>query len=171
MKNKEIFIVFGIIVIALILVIALGKDSNKKEKLEDNQEIILERAQEESASVKDTEKKQLEEIDVTRYLDYYGGEESKLVLVARPTCHYCQIAEPIIQNLAYKYDINIYYLNTDNFKDDDEEKFKSSNEMFTGGFGTPLLLNIGTNKIIDTVDGLTDSEHYIKFFKDNGYIK
>lgn len=172
MKNKEIYIVIGIIVVALILVLALGKkDTNSSEKQQEEPQNILERAQSESTSVKDNEKKELTQISVTDYLDYYNGEESKLVLVARPTCHYCQIAEPIIQNLAYKYDIDIYYLNTDNFTGDDEQNFTSSNEMFQNGFGTPLLLSVGNGSIIDTVDGLTDSDHYVEFFKENGYIK
>lgn len=172
MKNKEIFMVIGIIIIALVLIVSLGKSDNgkTKEKVTDGQS-ILENAQKESAQVKDEEKKELTQITVDEYLDYYNGEDNNLVLVARPTCHYCQIAEPIIQKLAKEYDIDIKYLNTDNFSGDDESRFISSNEMFQEGFGTPMLLNVGNEKIVDYVDGLSDSEHYIEFFKSNGYIE
>ena len=73
----------------------------------------MENAEKESESVKSNEIKELNNINVSDYLEFYAGEESKLVLVARPTCHYCQIAEPILQNIAYKYDLEINYLNTD----------------------------------------------------------
>lgn len=172
MKNKEVYIVIVVIVVALILVLALGKEDNKSNvKSQEDPQSILERAQSESSSVKENEKKELAQINVTEYLDYYSGEEPKLILIARPTCHYCQIAEPIIENIAYMYDLEIYYLNTDNFTEDDEQKLESSDELFQNGFGTPLLLNVGNNSIIGTVDGLTDSQHYIDFFKENGYIK
>ena len=175
MKNKEIIIVLCVLVVALILVFAFGSgDKNKSNKEEANSsevDTILANAQKESETVKPNEIKEFSNIDVTAYLEYYAGEDTKLVLVARPTCHYCQIAEPILQNVAYKYDLNIHYLNTDDFSEDDDQKFIESDEFLADGVGTPLLMNVGNGKIIDKVDGLTDSEHYIQFFKDNGYIK
>ena len=36
---------------------------------------------------------------------------------------------------------------------------------------SPVLLVVGQGKIVDKVDGLTDTAHYIKFFQDNGFIK
>ena len=53
MKNKEIFIVIGIIIIALVLVVSFGKSDNNKSKEEvtDGQS-ILENAQKESQSSK-----------------------------------------------------------------------------------------------------------------------
>lgn len=173
MKNKEIFIVIGIIIISFILVFAFSVKSKSNNSVNDSNDVnsILENAEKESNSVKSSELKELNNINVSDYLEFYAGEESKLVLVARPTCHYCQIAEPILQNLAYKYDLEINYLNTDDFSEEDDKRFTESDEFLKNGIGTPLLLNVGKNKIIDKVDGLTDSAHYIKFFKDNSYIK
>ena len=175
MKNKELFIVIGIIIVSLILIFAFssGNKSKSNNLTTDSNDVnsILENAEKESESVKSNEIKELNNINVSDYLEFYAGEESKLVLVARPTCHYCQIAEPILQNIAYKYDLEINYLNTDDFTEEDDKRFTESDESLKNGIGTPLLLNVGDNRIIDRVDGLTDSNHYIKFFKDNGYIK
>ena len=131
---------------------------------------IIEKAQNESNSVKDSEMKELSDIDVERYLEMYTGNEDKVILVARPTCSYCQIAEPIIRNIAYKYNIDIYYLNTDEFSADDESKFIQSDEVFSGGYGTPMLLVVSGDKIVDKVDGLADMSRYIEFFKRNNII-
>ena len=176
MEKKKVFISVGII-LAVILLIACSTirektgTSNDLNNTSNDASTIVANAQKESNAVKDSEKKDFTQIDVDKYLDYYKGEENTLILIARPTCHYCQIAEPIIQNIAYKYDININYLNTDEFKDDDQEKLVNSDDTFTNGFGTPLLLVVSNNKIVDSVDGLTDNAHYTEFFKKYGYIK
>ena len=175
MKNKEAFIVIGVIIVALILVFTLGSGDKSKPKKSssDTKEVnsILANAEKESESVKETEKKEFNSINVSDLVDYYKEEDSKIVLIARPTCHYCQIAEPILHNIAYKYDLDINYLNTDDFTEDDEKSFEEIDELFSQGIGTPLLLIVGDGRIIDTVDGLTDTSHYVSFFKDNGFIK
>ena len=110
-------------------------------------------------------------INLATYLEYYTSDEDILVLLARPTCHYCQIAEPILKNLAYKYDIEINYLNTDDFTEEDNNNLMASDEFFSSGYGTPILLYIKNNSIIDKVDGLTNSDGYIEFLRTNGFIK
>lgn len=174
MKNNKILIILGI-VLALILIIIcsiVGTDSNntKTDKATEDGQTIVTNAQKESEAVKDDEKKEFTQINVDKYLEYYAGEENKIVLVARPTCHYCQIAEPILQNISFKYNIEINYLNTDEFSDDDQTKFINSDDTFKDGFGTPFLLIVSNDKIVSSVNGLTDEAHYISFFKTNGFI-
>lgn len=171
MKNKETVILIGVVIIAIVLVFIFG--SNKKEEKiikSDDPEVIFSNAQKESKSIPENEQKELTPINVDTYLEYYNGTEKKAVLIARPTCGYCQIAEPIIKNIAYKYKIDIYYLNTDEFTEEDDTNFKESNEYLTEGVGTPQLFVVGNSSIIDKVDGLTDSYHYEDFLKNNGYI-
>ena len=69
-----------------------------------------------------------------------------------------------------KYNIDINYLNTDNFQDEDSQKLINSDSYFSEGFGTPLLLVIGDGSIKDRLDGLSDTKHYIEFLKKNGYV-
>ena len=172
MKNKETVILIGVIIIAIILVAVFGAEKKEDKIVEsDDPEVIFKNAQKQSESISEEEMKELTPINVDTYLEYYNGEEPKAVLIARPTCGYCQIAEPIIKNIAYKYDLEIYYLNSDDFAGDDTEKFKNSDKYLAEGFGTPLLFSVGNSSIIDKVDGLTDSFHYEDFLKNNGYIK
>lgn len=132
---------------------------------------IMANAQQESSSITEKEQKKLTEIDISKYLDLYAGSEKSLVLIARPTCSYCQVAEPIIRNVAYKYDIDVNYLNTDELSESDEQELVSSDDYFSAGYGTPLLLVVSDKKIVDKVDGLTDSIGYKEFFTKNGFIK
>ena len=170
--NKKYFGVIGIIILLIVVMICITLDPSKNKKISNDPEIIMENAEEESEEYSNSkEQKKFTEINIDTYLEYYSGSESKIILIARPTCHYCQIAEPIIHKVAYDYDLDINYLNTDNFQEGDLNKLIGSDDMFSEGFGTPLLLVVKDNKIKDTVDGLTDYAHYEKFFKDNKFIK
>ena len=65
----------------------------------------------------------------------------------------------------------INYLNTDDFTEEDNNNLMASDEFFSSGYGTPILLYIKNNSIIDKVDGLTNSDGYIEFLRTNGFIK
>lgn len=172
-KEKKIAtILITIIIIGLIILTFFIKDKeeNTTNVLSNNAETIITNAQKESKSVKENEKKDFIQINVEDYLEHYSNTETSLVLVARPTCSYCQIAEPILQNIMYEEKITIYYLNTDNFDEEAKDKFINSDESLKNGFGTPMLYLLGNNSIIDTVDGLTDKAHYIEFLKRNDII-
>ena len=85
------------------------------------------------------------------------------------------MGQPSIGIYSYElfkdYDVQIYYLNTDDFSDEDNSKFIKYNNDWSDGYGTPMLLLVGDNKIIDIVDGATDTEHYIEFLKGHDLIK
>ena len=167
---------YGLIGIAILLVVAIIVSAvvsvkPKTSELSNDPDTIYNDAQIESESIKDSEKGEFIQIDMSKYMEMYNGTEKQVVLIARPTCQYCQIAEPILQNLIYKYKLNINYLNTDNFAENDEKILTESNEFFASGLGTPTMVLISEGKIHDSVDGLTDTAHYKQFFEKNGYIK
>lgn len=167
--NKKIFGIIGIVTLIVLFIISCSINLNGNKK--DNSEDILENAINESVIVKETEQKEFTEINVDEYINKYNKEERSIVLIARPGCQYCQIAEPILHNIAYKYDLNINYLNTDNFQGEDSKKFIESNNSFSNGFGTPMLLIVSNSRIDDMIDGVTDTRHYIEFLKENRFIK
>lgn len=128
------------------------------------------RAQEESANVPDDEQKDFNDIDIDEYLDLYDGSEDSIVLFSRPTCGYCQIAEPILHHIAYQYKLTINHVNTDEMSSDDETTLVESDDYFSDGFGTPLLVVVSNGEIVDMVSGLVDTENYVKFFTKHGFI-
>jgi len=104
MKKDKIFTIILIVAIAILLIISIFVGSDKVDSATSNSvsndaETILANAQKESSAVKDREKGDFVQINVDKYLEYYAGNENKIVLIARPTCHYCQIAEPILQKI------------------------------------------------------------------------
>ena len=128
------------------------------------------RAQEESANVPDDEQKDFNDIDIDEYLDLYDGSEDSIVLFSRPTCGFCQIAEPILHHIAYQYKLTINHVNTDEMSSSDETKLVESDDYFSDGFGTPLLVVVSNGEIVDMVSGLVDTENYVKFFTKHGFI-
>lgn len=172
MKDKKVII--AIIAIAALLMISFFISPKEKEKdatIPEDANEILTKAQKESEIAKNSEKKDFINIDVNKYLEYFNGTDKKIILIGRPTCHYCEIAEPILHNIAFEYNLDIYYLNIDDFSEEDTANFYHSDESFSEGFGTPTLLVVGNGNIQDKVDGLMDKTHYIEFFKLNKYIK
>ena len=172
--DKKTLGILGITALIILIIISFGISPDKKEKtrISEDPDVIMENANKERKMFEGSnEQKEFTEIDVDTYLEYYSGEEDKIVLIGRPTCHYCQIAEPIISKLSYDFDIEINYLNTDNFSDEDGKRLLESNEFLKDGFGTPLLLIVSNNEIKDNQDGLTDYAHYKELFKKNGFIK
>ncbi len=97
--------------------------------------------------------------------------QASLVWVARPTCGYCQLATPVVQKIIKDYSIYISSLNTDNFSEEDTNLFVNSDERFKEGFGTPMLLLVGDGKILDMIDGATDTAHYLDFLKTYKFIE
>lgn len=177
MKNKNILIgVLGVLLVVLLIVGASvgGKDkSSATEKRVDSGDSssILDNAQKESEAVSEDEMKDFVSININDYLDMKASDDKSIVLVARPTCHYCQIAEPILHKVAKEYDLDINYLNTDDFSQDDQTTFVKSDESFSEGYGTPMLLIVGSDSIIDRINGLTDHDHYVELLKNNGFVE
>lgn len=172
--------IIGIIAVALVIIVlsfAVGDQktgettTTTNTTLSNDPDTIMKNAQSESASVKASEKKEPNQIDVPDYLELKAGSEAKIILLARPTCGYCQIAEPILYNIAYEYDLEINYLNSDNFTEDDEVDFIKSDELFSKGYGTPYLFIVKDDAVLDSIEGMTDRAHYIEFFKHYGIIE
>ena len=123
-----------------------------------------------SSDISEDEQGDLNEIDIDEYLELLKGDEASIIYVARPTCHYCQEMEPIVRNIVYEYGVEVNYLNTDELDDDGQAKLVKSDDYFSEGYGTPLLLVVKDDEIVDIQEGLTDKDTTVNFLKDNGFI-
>lgn len=124
-----------------------------------------------SSDISEDEQGELTSIDIEEYLDLKEGSEASIIYIARPTCHYCQEMEPIVRNIVYEYGIEVNYLNTDELDDAGQSKLIKSDDYFSEGYGTPLLLIVKDDEITDIQEGLSDKDSTIDFLKDNGFIE
>ena len=124
-----------------------------------------------SSDISEDEQGDLNEIDIDEYLDLKEGDEASIIYIARPTCHYCQEMEPIVKNIVYEYGVTFNYLNTDELDDEGQAEFIKSDDYFSEGYGTPLLLVVKDDEIVDIQEGLNNKDTTVNFFKDNGLIE
>ena len=128
-------------------------------------------------------------IDVDQYLEYMKDSEARIIYVAKPDCSYCQMETPIVKRLAVKNDLTIYYLDTTDFLEHDEDgnvkydddgnaiktetgnKFVASAEKYKDGWGTPNTIIVKDGKIVDGVYQYVDEASLTTLLKNNGFIK
>lgn len=124
-----------------------------------------------TSDIPEDEQGELNDIDIDEYLDLKEGSDASIIYIARPTCHYCQEMEPIVRNIVYEYGVKVNYLNTDELDDEGQSKLIKSDDYFSEGYGTPLLLVVKDDEIVDIQEGLSTKDATVNFFKDNGFIE
>lgn len=178
-KDQIIKTGVAILVVVMICLICFFASSSKSKPYEKTANVntesegenVLEQATKQAGEISDEERTQPEEISLQTYLELYDKEEESLVLISRPTCQYCKIATPIIENIIYEKKVRIHYLNSDNLTEEENSKLITSDDYFSSGYGTPLLLVVGNKKIKDQVEGLVTKESYEAFFKEYGFME
>ena len=176
MQKKEKIKTIVIIVLALIIVLGgsflVSEFSGKAGKYNDStaNPTDTNTSQITEEEIPESEQGDLVSITIDQYLSYKEGEEKKIILIGRPTCHYCQLFNPIIRNVVYLYGLEVNYLNTDELTDEGQAKLVSSDDYFNGNWGTPLTLIVQKDEIVDMIEGYSSKEATIQFFKDNGFI-
>lgn len=119
------------------------------------------------------EQAELKNVTVDDYLALKAGSDVSVIYIARPTCSHCVTQTPRMKYIKYKYGVEINYLNTDEFNEDgtDYDKLVASDSFFDEGFGTPTILIVQNDKIIDSVSGESDISDVVELFKTHGLIK
>lgn len=109
------------------------------------------------------------ELSIDNYLKMIKKDEKNIILIARPTCSYCEMFTPILKEAADDMDLVVNYVNTDEFSSSDWEKFESSLSYFSENeWGTPLTLIVQNGKVVADNGGYTDIDTIKTFFKNNG---
>ena len=114
----------------------------------------------------------INEISVSEYMKIIDEEDTSLIYIARPTCSYCQMFEPVLTSVLEKYKIGVEYIDISAIATQEEwDKFYNSNEFLSAGeWGTPTLLIYKDKKILDINSGYVEEEDLVKFLKDNKLI-
>ena len=165
-------------IIILILVIVFGgsflASEVKSDKSKSNNTTTTNKQENNTTSngdeISEDKQAELNSIDIDKYLSLKKGSDKSIIYISRPTCHYCQQEDPIIKNIVYETKVTVNYLNTDELDDDGNSKLIKSDDYFSEGYGTPLLLVVQKNKIVDKIEGLTSKENIVSFFKKYGFI-
>ena len=166
-------------IIILVLVIVFGgsflASEVKSDKSKSNNTTTTNKQENNTTSnddeISEDKQAELNSIDIDKYLSLKKGSDKSIIYISRPTCHYCQQEDPIMKNIVYETKVTVNYLNTDELDDDGNTKLIKSDDYFSEGYGTPLILVVQKNKIVDKIEGLTSKEDIVSFFKKYDFIK
>ena len=173
-KDKKVFkkIISGVLIIDLIVIIMLllcwisaikNKDFTIKENTSGNDSKA-------SSETTELSKAGFNEITIDEYLSLIASEEKSIILVARPTCYYCQQFTPILKQAMEDMNLTINYIDTDKFSSEDYSKFTESLDYIKNTeWGTPLTLIVQNGKTIDENNGYVELDKIKEFFTKNGY--
>lgn len=169
-------IIAVLVVVLLIVLFVLNNNSSKKytkstSSSGNTSSQTTSGVAEEASKISDDEKGDLTNVTIDEYLNLLKGDSYSIIYIGRPTCAHCQNEEPIMRYMVYKYDLKINYLNTDELDSDGQKKLQDSNEYFESGWGTPLILVVKDNKIVDKFEGETSIEDLTTMFKKYELIK
>ena len=158
---KKVLSITGIVLlVALVIGAAYGVSNIKKDESKKSNQL-------ESISL---EEAGFNEVTLKEYLALVNGSEKSIVLVARPTCSYCELFTPVLKKAAEDMNLTINYVNTDNFSDDDWNTFNSSLDYLTNTeWGTPLTLIVQNGNSIAENNGYVELDSIKEFFKNNGF--
>lgn len=113
----------------------------------------------------------LNKLDYSKYDELINKNENNIIVVGQTGCSYCESAKPVLNALAKKYEMSINYLNITDLSEEDQGKVVNSLDIFSGDFGTPLIMVVNNKKVIDSIQGFESEEKYVNFFKKNNLIK
>lgn len=110
------------------------------------------------------------EITYSEYEEKMNTEAPFLVVVVRDGCGYCEMYEPILEEVAGEYKIPIYYINMSNLSSEEYTALGTSNSYFKknqGKWGTPTTLFMYGKSVIDSISGYVEKDGFVDFVKEN----
>lgn len=110
------------------------------------------------------------EVSLSEYLNLINSGEKKIVLVARPTCGYCEKFSPILKKAKDDMNLDINYIDTDKFSNEDWTTFSNSLAYLNSEeWGTPLVMIVQHGEVLSVNNGYVDLATIKAFFETNGF--
>lgn len=105
-----------------------------------------------------------------KFEESFNSKEEQIIFLGRPTCYYCQLTTPIMDELSKEYDFSYQYINTDEINSSTLNKILTKIEADPEHFGTPYIVVVKEGKVLATQSGYAEKGDMFKFFQDNGFI-
>lgn len=155
---KKVLKITGIVlVVAAVIGAAVGVSYIKKDNSNTNETVTLETAG-------------FNELTLNEYLDLIKKDEKSIILVARPTCAFCEKFSPVLKKAMDDMNLTINYVDTDKFSKEDWSTFSSSLAYLNSEeWGTPLVLIVQNGEVIAENNGYVELGTIKSFFEANGY--
>ena len=114
----------------------------------------------------------LPKVSCSQYHEKIAEKQDNLILIARPTCSFCQQFVPVLEEIVNEYGIVVNYFDTDTLNEDESKAFNQSADLFgSKDFGTPTLIITNDQKIVKYHIGYMEKDDTVNWLKDAGIIK
>lgn len=152
-KQKDIILVLLVLVL---LVVGFILTAPKKEKLDIELPVAL------SGEAGFTE------ITYEQYKEKVANNELFMVVIVKDGCGYCEMYEPIVEEVAGEYNLPFYYINLTNLTEEESSELSSTNKYLKRNkWGTPTTLFMSGENIIDSISGYVEKDTFVDFVKEN----
>lgn len=155
-KITDMALIFGVV-----LIIVLGCFVMKGTKAEPTYELPLVLSGDAGLS----------KLSYSEYMEKINNDDAFVVIISRATCSHCVTFKPIAEGFASDNNLPMYYVDTDDFTEEEWGSFEKSNTFFkknSGNWGTPTTLVLAGSECVDSIEGVTDEESlmdlYNKYF-------
>jgi len=114
-------------------------------------------------------KSKLYELNVDKVIEKINNKENFILCISRTDCSHCQSYKPKLEKISKKYDLEIFYIDIDKYKDKENE-FKK-HISFDGSTPVTVFIKNGEEKTASNrIFGNLSYEKIIKKFKNEGFI-
>lgn len=98
----------------------------------------------------------------------FNATENALIYIGRPTCGYCNLLTPSLEDMKSRYDFDYVYINIDKIN----KKYlnKILEKLQITSLGTPYLAIVSNGKVIDVQDEYADYDKIFAFLQKNNII-
>ena len=156
-KQKDIILVLLVVVL---LIVGLIVTSGKKDDFSVELPIAL------SGEAGFTE------ITYSEYEEKMSNEEAFLVIIVRDGCGYCEMYEPIVDEVANEYKLPIYFINLTNLTQDEVSSLSTSNSYLKrNDWGTPTTLFMYGSHVVDSISGYVEKDAFVDFITENFVVE
>lgn len=98
----------------------------------------------------------------------FNGEENSLIYIGRPTCGYCNLLKPSLEDMVSRYNFDYVDINIDEVNDKVLDKVLESLKITS--LGTPYMAIVSKGEVVAVQNGYADYDVVFGFLQSNGII-
>lgn len=111
------------------------------------------------------------EITYSEYEEKLNTEAPFVVVIINDGCGYCEMYEPVVEEVANEYGLPISYINLANLTTDEYNALAKSNSYLRKNqWGTPTTLFMYGEHVVDSFGGYVEKDALVEFVKENFVI-